>query len=87
MFTQSTAIIDSIGSLKSSRGNWDGTAVTTGELDTGLNDIFAVYLSVNDATAANGAVTVVETFPLNQAKVTINFVSGVKGEFFAIGKS
>ena len=86
-FTQSTAIIDSLGSLKSARGNWDGDSVETGELTTGLNDIFAVYVSVNDATAANGAVTVIETFPLNQTAVTLKFASGMKGEYFAIGKA
>lgn len=85
-FSQSDPKLESLGSLRASRGNWDGTAVTTGELNTGLNRTFAVFLTVNDATAANGAVTVVETFPI-QTAVTINFASGVNGEYLAIGEA
>lgn len=66
-------------------GNWDGAAVTGGDIATGLKKVYHIELQ-HKGTAVEAAVAVVnETMPLNGGDVTVVCTSGDAGTFIAIG--
>ena len=71
-------------------GTWDGDvggAVATGELDTGLGWVEALFLNTEDSAVGNGAVYD-ETVPgaCDGGVATIVFDSGKNGSWMAFGR-
>lgn len=86
-FSQSNQKLESYGSRRMEKGNWDATAVSTGEFTTQLNIVDRLHITVNSATASQGAYTVEESFPLKGA-ITVNFAaSGLTGTYEAVGEA
>lgn len=67
-------------------GSWAATAVTGGDIKTGLKtvDMFVLQHSGSAVEAAVGVVN--ETFPLASGDVTFVCTSGDTGYWFAIGR-
>ena len=88
-FTSTIELQTIFGDKKIVIGTWDGTSVTTGELD--LSPFFSgkiYYVGLTLATAAGGTLTptIDETWPVDSGTVlTLVFNSGDDGIFFAIG--
>lgn len=79
------------GNYKIVWGTYTGTAVATGELDVGLEQIHFLKLQPNKATVITTENSVDETLPVTPArtgtsKTTIDFSSGEVGYWLAIGK-
>jgi hypothetical protein len=76
-----------IGSKWVAYGTWDGTAVTTGELDTTLDYIEVLVLTHTGNGVKTNAPSIDETIPGDIGKaVTLDFDSGTAGTWFAIGR-
>lgn len=78
------------GDLKVVIGIWDGTGVTTGELDLSpyfAGKIYAIIPFELLAAAPANPVTIDETFPLDSGTAaTLVFLSGSDGLFMAFGE-
>lgn len=69
-------------------GTWTGTAVDTGELDTGLGYVENLQLTYKDTAGVATAAGYNETIPgsATDGVVTIVFQSGKSGNWIAIGR-
>lgn len=75
-----------MGNKRVAWGTYDCTAVTTGELETGLTLVENINIIENAAAVQTGGSPIVdETLPLS-GLVTIVTVSGSAGYWFAIGR-
>lgn len=84
----SSAIVErqrSPGSMRFTMGTWDGTSVTTGELDTGLAKCHGIALTPKGSAVAADQCAHNETFPCDGSAVTIIFTSGTDGTWIAWG--
>ena len=90
-FTNSVTGKTAIGGFKFVWGVYDGTAVTTGELDPGADTVMFMGLQPIKSSVSTTGNSVDETFPFpvpraGASKVTCDFESGQEGGFFAIVK-
>jgi hypothetical protein len=74
------------GNLRVTYGTFDGSGVTTGDIDTGLGTVFTMAVNAGGSSVVADSVTINETFPLAGSAITIIFTSGKAGTWIAFGK-
>ena len=85
-FTQTRDHRGVFGRKRIAYGTYTMTAVTTGELETGLELVETIHFTpVAAAIQAAGEVVLDETLPLS-GPLTIVGISGATGHWFAIGR-
>ena len=78
-----------VGNVWISGGNWNGSGVTTGELETQLSDyIYTVLLGSSGNGVQTNDPSVDETMPsaIDAGLITIDFDSGATGTWIAVGR-
>ena len=73
------------GTKKVVYGSWNGAAVATGEIATGLKRVESCAVWHSGAAVEAAAATVNETFPLAGGNVTVICTAGDTGYWLAIG--
>lgn len=73
------------GNKRVAFGTFDCTAVTGGDIDTGLNICESIMLQLKDTAVGTAPVVVNETLPIDGSAITIVTTSGDAGYWFAIG--
>lgn len=84
-FTQSIIAKTVFGNKRIVLGTYDCTAVTGGDISTGLKSVDMCILTPTGAAVDTNEASVNETMPLNGGDVTIVTDSGATGQFLAIG--
>jgi len=84
-FSQATTNQTVFGNKRIVYGTYNGAAVTTGELATGLAVTEMLVLTGTGASVVADAPTVNETFPNTNSTQTLIFTSGTTGVWMAIG--
>jgi len=78
--------ISIFGTKKVSGGTWtNGAADTGGDIQTGLNRVDSMFLTVKATTSAATAPAVDETLPLSGGAVTIVSAADQDGTWMAVG--
>lgn len=85
-FSSAVVTTTIMGNKKVTWGTYNGAAVTTGNLNTGLSVCETLQLSAGGSSVVTEAPTINSTFPIAGSSVPIIFTSGTTGFWMAIGQ-
>lgn len=74
------------GDMRVTYGTFNGSGVTTGNIDTGLTEVLFISVNAGGSSVVADSVTINETLPVAGDAVTIIFTSGKTGYWIAFGK-
>lgn len=73
------------GNLRMTYGTWTAGGDTGGDINTGLHQCVAMYLTARGSSIVADAPTINETFPCDGSAITIITTSNTSGYWIAFG--